>query len=240
MTDDGLQFVGPAAGRWLQEELTGFGGLVGYTVPGSFPACARVLHRIDPDGAAIRWSQVCEFSASVAHPLMQWGAICRGWGQHYNSPHARSSMEDPSEGDLDPISMAALYEVLQSCTATEQVFHGFWNGWGRPHPGSGGGPTLVLPSREYLVWAGALDVQLFGPQPPDIFWHQSPSLTWPANHSWCVATEIDFDSTLVAGPVELIDAVLKHPELEAWPVKATDSLTFDADVINTLSSRAFD
>ena len=89
-----------------------------------------------------------------------------------------------------------------------------------------------LPGRQYLVFAGTLDPEDFAPD-PDFFSLQSPSLSWSADHSWCVATEIDFDSTLVAGSVELIAAMLAHPDLEAWPVRAHDSLQFDGDLINS-------
>jgi len=61
---------------------------------------------------------------------------------------------------------------------------------------------------------------------------QSPNLLWPVDRSWCVATEIDFDSTLVGGSAELIAAVLANPDLEAFPVRPDDSLQADADTVN--------
>jgi hypothetical protein len=65
---------------------------------------------------------------------------------------------------------------------------------------------------------------------------QPPNLFWPAGRTWCAASEIDFDSTLVGGPAALIDAILDHPALEAWPVSPGDRLTADADRINLLPS----
>ena len=47
-----------------------------------------------------------------------------------------------------------------------------------------------------------------------------------------VASEVDFDSTLVGGSSKLIEAIVGSPELEAWQVKPTDSLAADADKIN--------
>lgn len=99
------------------------------------------------------------------------------------------------------------------------------------------GPTLDLPGREYLVFTGALDPGLFSARSGSYFWPQSPSLSWPGDHSWCVGTEIDFDSTVVAGSTELIAAVLVHPGLEAWPITADDQLTFDADMINSVRQK---
>jgi hypothetical protein len=65
-----------------------------------------------------------------------------------------------------------------------------------------------------------------------IEWAQSPNQWWPDDHSWCVATEIDFDSTLVAGTRQLIDTVLNDPRLEAFEVQPDDDLTYGGDHIN--------
>jgi hypothetical protein len=50
--------------------------------------------------------------------------------------------------------------------------------------------------------------------------------------SWCVVSEIDFDSTLVGGQNDLIDKVLRCDDLEAWSVGPLDSLACDGDMIN--------
>jgi hypothetical protein len=61
---------------------------------------------------------------------------------------------------------------------------------------------------------------------------QSPSLWWPEDRAWCVASEIDFDSTLVAGPAALVADLVDHPHLEAFEVAPGDSLQIDGDPIN--------
>jgi hypothetical protein len=47
-----------------------------------------------------------------------------------------------------------------------------------------------------------------------------------------VASEIDFDSSLVGGSSDLIRDILNAPGLDAWAVGPDDSLAFDADNIN--------
>lgn len=47
-----------------------------------------------------------------------------------------------------------------------------------------------------------------------------------------LGSEIDFDSTLIAGSQTLVDAVLAAGGIEAWPVGPEDSLAFDGDRIN--------
>ncbi len=95
-------------------------------------------------------------------------------------------------------------------------------------------PRLEMPGRAYLLFGGPLDAMEDvvrydgGPFSAE----QSPNLFWPADRAWCVGTEIDLDSTLVAGDAETIAAVLACPGLEAWSVQVGDSLQFDADAIN--------
>jgi len=40
---------------------------------------------------------------------------------------------------------------------------------------------------------------------PPAQWTDPATLIWPTDNSWCVATEVDFDSTLIAGDKHLID-----------------------------------
>ncbi len=93
------------------------------------------------------------------------------------------------------------------------------------------GPRLRLPGRDYLLFTGTLPAaaSMGWHAAPECFVPQSPNLFWPHDRSWCVATEIDLDSTVVAGTNELVRAVLAAPGLEAWPVAADDSLSSDSD-----------
>ena len=96
------------------------------------------------------------------------------------------------------------------------------------------GPRLRLPGRDYLLFRGPLSAALRMGWQVDATWFypQSPSLLWPQDRSWCLATEIDFDSTLVAGSTDLVEAVLAASGLEAWRVQEGDDLTAFADEIN--------
>lgn len=61
---------------------------------------------------------------------------------------------------------------------------------------------------------------------------QSPSQWWPADRAWAVATEVDFDSTLVAGSDALLQEIVDSAELEAFRVESTDDLTTAGDTVN--------
>jgi hypothetical protein len=98
-------------------------------------------------------------------------------------------------------------------------------------------PRLHLPDRNYLVLVGPLRgaLRIGSWVGADSFWSQSPNLFWPSDRAWFVASEIDFDSTLVAGSVDLVEAILESPTLDAWRVQPDDSLAADADTINLVS-----
>jgi hypothetical protein len=70
------------------------------------------------------------------------------------------------------------------------------------------------------------------PDPTDSFWRDSPSLIWPADRSWFVATEVDFDSTLVGGNRELIDALIAAAGLEVLEVEPDTLMTAFSDRLN--------
>ncbi|CEA09300.1 hypothetical protein BN1051_02668 [Arthrobacter saudimassiliensis] len=116
---------------------------------------------------------------------------------------------------------------------------------GNPPPGSGLlpadvvlAPTLDLPDRSYYLFAAG--VRFF--QDPAwverVSWHhvpwfpQSPNMLWPADHAWVLVSEIDFDSTVVAGSRGLIAALVADPEIEALPLPEGADLSWDADELN--------
>lgn len=95
-------------------------------------------------------------------------------------------------------------------------------------------PRLRHPGRDYVLFHGALRAALNIGHQVTADWRlpQSPSLLWPADRSWLLGTEVDFDSTLVGGSAELIDELLQAAQLEAWPVGVDDDLTINGDRIN--------
>jgi hypothetical protein len=70
------------------------------------------------------------------------------------------------------------------------------------------------------------------PDPADRSWREVPSLIWPTDRSWYVASEVDFDSTLVGGSRELVEALVAAPDLEVYEVESDTSLAAFSDKIN--------
>jgi hypothetical protein len=187
---------------------------------------------------------------------MQWHAIV-GSPDHLNMTGSLWDGANPCRGELAHSALAVLCDQLAQYPKEPDCYFCLWEGYGGLDtygwletalaPGSKvtvrdrhiftsdelSQSRLRLPDRDYVVLAGPLRNALrIGRFTFESFWPQSPNLFWPADRTWCVASEIDFDSTLVGGPMQLIDAILHTPELDAWPVTADDSLAYDADEIN--------
>jgi hypothetical protein len=73
------------------------------------------------------------------------------------------------------------------------------------------------------------------PDPTDPFWRDSPSLIWPADRSWFVASEVDFDSTVLGGSRALVDALLAASGLEVFEVAPETKLTAFSDELNPVA-----
>jgi hypothetical protein len=239
---EGLEPVADvSAGDWIVEALPGLLGTVASVVPRGLEVYARVLHPVEFfDGRpSLTWAEVCRLTGRIPHALMQWGAITRPTADAAlgTAPSGVWDDGDVRVGSLAPPALRTLIDVLAPVTGAQDCFHALWDGWGWVDGSGVALPRLRLPGRDYLVFRGLLQAAL------NMGWHgsptgfqpQSPSLLWPTDHSWCIGTEIDFDSTLVGGSADLVGAVRTTPGLEAWPVEPDDDLTASGDRLNSSS-----
>lgn len=104
------------------------------------------------------------------------------------------------------------------------------------------GPRFRIPQRDYFLLEGPLDAAgELGHRPrPDVFFPQSPNIFWPDDRAWCVATEIDLDSTYIGGSEALAQALLGEPRLEARRVQPGDPINAYSDSINPLEGSRYD
>jgi hypothetical protein len=188
---------------------------------------SRLLH------PSAQWEQISHPAPYKPHPYQRAG---------------RGYPGDPHIGQLTEQALGALCDVLQPHTPPDQTcYFAVWDGWGglgapnyrnvvqstptgdpvRPIAYAPddwqldmGGPTFHLPGRSYHLFGGALHeaLRIGYWVTSDWFSTQSPNLLWPANHGWCVATEIDFDSTLVGGSAELIEDLIASRGLEVLAI----------------------
>jgi hypothetical protein len=247
---------GPSVGAWIESELTGPRGSVTGNLPARFEACVRILHPASLEGTPVTWGQVADELGRTVHPLAQWDAIVGASRYNNETPDWPGSM--PKAGSLDRSLLGPLLETLAEHTGTpDSVFFGIWTGmtWGRVvavPASSGEDPPAAQPwhstddlsfafpdkqvarrplraSREYVVLKGRLDAGMLVERRLS---PSSPNVIWPEDRSWFLASEIDFDSTLVGGSEKLARRILEDGRFEAFAVGPDDLLTWDADKVN--------
>jgi hypothetical protein len=210
-------------GDWINERLLGhstLGTRVGSVVPTGFARVVRVLH---PAGGGRSWADVARANGKVVHPLVQWGSIAPDFDDS-----GRSDV-DPEEGSVPAPTLEA---ILEHCPADGDVIYAAWDGWGSWTDRYD--KTALIPGwggRSYRLFTCGKSPVTHWPGMDD-FWPQSASLIWPRHESWCIATEIDFDSTLVACSEEVAAALLADERLEAFEVRYGDDLSWHGDTVN--------
>ncbi len=252
MKADDLKVVnGEAVGSWIKPRLGGVFGAVTLQVPQGFEEYARIFHpATDPNGNSVRWANVAQALGTTAHREMQWHAILGlpGPEELQGSYRANSRIgskwlgNDPVIGEMNLDELDALCKVLAARTTdARSCFFGLCviENWLDEFTEDELEPLLELPlDRDHIVLAGPLSaVSQITRTPSETALFEgkrrrSPNLIWPSDHAWFVASEVDFDSTLIGGSAELIEAIVDCQALEAWPVEASTSLAADADTVN--------
>ncbi|MEV4538466.1 hypothetical protein AB0J82_32280 [Asanoa sp. NPDC049518] len=130
--------------------------------------------------------------------------------------HAADSADsEPRQGSLPAAQADRLVRVLRRFTSTTDCYFAVWDGFARsavPPTATVAMPERTMPLlRGPLVEAATVSMAV---APGD----QSPSLWWPADRAWCVATDVDLTTTYVGGSQACVDAVVTASGLAAWPV----------------------
>lgn len=235
---------------WLVERMVAFGSVVSSIVPEGFEAYARIFHPI-AHGPARRWSGLAHRNGRIAHPEMQYHLIrcCPGEGPSDEYEDGFEDFDD-APGSLPSDLLCTVADLLAPHTDTpDSCWFAVWEGWGQMQGGSAwtrlgpddkrlpglcppeilDGPGVALPGRRYVLLHGALgDAGACH----DLLGDQSPSLWWPADRSWIVATEVDFVWTYVGGSADAIGDLLAASSLEVLPARLTDGLQHDSDLLN--------
>ncbi len=246
------------ASDWVVQGVRDFDYTVGALVPAVFEHYARVFHPASrEDGTDVRWADVASAKQRTMHPAAGWGSLTGSWqidGQHdlWDRP--------PCCGQLPQRVARHLAETLTPyAERSDRCFFGVWEGWGIPSfmfffaEGTpederrrardaadaevaawrglvDRSPKFVLPHRKLHLMEGPLDaVAWFYEDRRD-----PPSIWWPEDRAWCVATDIDQMSTYVGGSSDAIHALLGDDPIEALAVPVDQLVTWEADTINAL------
>lgn len=161
------------------------------------------------------------------HPGVQWELVSEPVAANDDD---RPWTYDPEVGQCPLTVRQVLLERLKPYTSSSHCEAAIWRGWGNL-PAFPEVPELRLPHREYLLltceWS-AVAGSIFGGVAEDI----APSLWWPADRAWCVATEIDYRWTYVGGSRECIREIMADSRLETLAATPTDIADYSSDDIN--------
>jgi hypothetical protein len=223
-------------GGWIASARRPFHDFaVGSLVPVVFERYVRILHPASAeDDAPVRWGAVAIWAGREVHSLAQWDLLSRPNDEPTAPPPFVAA---PDTGGLPPGQLAALCALLAAHTTTpDRCFVGVWEGYGWLADSAwSSAPALMLDQRTFRVRSGPIGLALaVGPQGPGggAFVAGPPTLLWPADRAWFVASDPDLDSTYVGGSEPLIESLLELPELEAWSVEADGLVAIGSDSIN--------
>ena len=62
---------------------------------------------------------------------------------------------------------------------------------------------------------------------------QTANLIWAADRSWWLTNDIDLNTSYIGGNARLIDSLLASDDLEVWPARPEDKVSYDADRLNS-------
>lgn len=138
-----------------------------------------------------------------------------------------ADVDVPEEHPSDIEQVRRVLRLLAAFTSTAQeCYFCLWEGYSDaplpPHVQRG--PLVELPHRRYALLRGALndidawEADLGGGQPI-----APPAFVWPADHRWCLASDVDPHWAGVGAEQAAIDALLGDPQLDVVPASPADS-----------------
>ena len=226
-----------SSARWIEERLATYPwATVGAIVPEGFEAYARILHPAYlKDGSnekPVTWASVAALRGKQTHPLVQFNRLTDLGDDPDRDP---PGMNRPREGVPPEEVLQPLVGVLKELTPmTPECWFCLWAGFGQLETliGFDDAPRVEIPGREYLLFSGALNA-IDGFRARNNWGDDGPNIWWPEDRAWCVATEIDLDSTYVGGSGELIESLGDEDALEVMPARLEDGVSINSDTINT-------
>jgi hypothetical protein len=212
---------------WVVDGVRGFAESVLSLVPAGFPSYVRVFHPVrlsqpaQPSHDGVTWAELAAANGKRVHAGMQLNAIGADLGDLTNW----------ASGTLAPDLASILVTALARHTRTpDRCYFAVWEGFGGLSRDVALAPTFTLPNRRYHLLAGPVDaarVSVLGDMRD-----QSPNIWWPEDRGWCVATEIDLQSTYVGCSAECLSEITSLDGVEAWAVPPETGVTFDSDTLN--------
>lgn len=207
-------------------------------VGSDFAAYARLFHPLDDRPGGPTWSQVARANGRIMHASADWQQV------NPTARSGRSSGEPMGGELEGWALEALCDVLARHTSTADQCYFAVWEGCGGLHepsavmyavragadpmpapPGPApqewqldlSGPRFPMPARdEFYLFEGEVHAatRIGYWLNENSFRGISPHFMWPADHAWCVATEVDFDSTIIGGPQALVDELCASELLE--------------------------
>jgi hypothetical protein len=226
--------VQPAA--WLVADLTTFAKSVNSLVPSGFASYVRVFHPAWRDHCGhnlISWAEIAAATGARADPAMQLHSLVGDLGVlSREAPRPEVFARVPEVGSLPAEVMTPLIGILAANTSTpDTCWFAVWEGWGALKPDIRSAPTFPLPNRTYHLLRGPIQAASESAMGAGVY-NQSASLWWPEDRAWCVATEIDLNSTYIGCDDACADAILAERSIEALVLAPSTGIDWRSDPLN--------
>lgn len=207
---------------WASRRQSGDLYRVDFQVPAGFDKYCRILHRVHgPYDSFLPWSGYAHSVGVTIRPDTHWYEIAR------RDPGLRGI--SPDVGGLDEISGPSFIEFLtEHLPADAHVFAGYWDGIQPLHKPGSSFPTARLGLRDRVLFQVSLAALAATFHSESGFLFDFPAVLWPEGRSWYLSTEVDYNTTLVGGSEEFIEALLAHEVIEAFPIGPDVDLTYRA------------
>ncbi len=195
-------------------------------VPADYRAHARIFHRAwSTSGAAVRWADIAERSGRQLTAETCFVDLV-GWRPDAAHQSPPPPWMPPDSGSLTPDECAAVAEVLAHHTATPDdswfcMWEGYGTAWTVLNRLAERAPRVALEHRRCLLFRGPVRAATAFRSEP---FFQSPTLWWPADRAWCVASELDIYSTYVSATADAVRALVDHPQLETVACSAEQDM----------------
>ena len=207
-------------------KLGHLGAAVTSMVPSGFEVYVRVLHpfigpfdgtdRPDLAGGELAARFGCEF-----RPLAPIDQLIEGMDEKILE---KFDVILPDPGAIPTRVAQGVADVLGRHTGTpEQCYFAIWEGYGGLRPSQGFGAPFEIPARRMLLYSAPIAAATEQFDSDSLVSAYHPNLWWPADHSWCVATDIDYRCTYIGCDRATAQQLLSRSDIEVFEVQPTDT-----------------
>lgn len=194
-------------------------------VPRGLEAYVRILHPfIGPfDGQGRPDLSPRDIAANLdreLHPLAPVDQLIEGLDE---AGIEQLDIQLPIPGAIPTTIAQVLADVLGEHTSTPELcYFAIWEGKAGLRPRQGIGAAFQIPGRRMFLYSAPTNAATERFDCESLASAYPPNLWWPADHAWCVATEIDHRCTYVGCDRAAAHELLTHPGLDAFEVQPDD------------------